>query len=168
MPNSKRSPINYAPSFGGGIFRSKSEVDGDLAVLERDLGAAPPSDAPIVASSNSVAGLQAPMPTARTNDQRSGEAAANVSAPNYSNERTNERITGSSERPNVQTSAEAQPASAQDANDATNERRNERTNVFLSEEAAKTRSVIISANDRTTERSFDRPNDRTCSGAPLL
>lgn len=36
MPSSRRSGIDYSPAFGASIFRSKSEIESDLAVLERD------------------------------------------------------------------------------------------------------------------------------------
>jgi len=44
MPRSKRTPIDYKPQFGGGIFRSKEDVDQELAVLDRDAVAATDED----------------------------------------------------------------------------------------------------------------------------
>ena len=36
MPRAKRTPIEYTPQFGGGIFRSKETVAEELAELEDD------------------------------------------------------------------------------------------------------------------------------------
>ena len=50
MPRGKRSPIEYTPQFGAGIFRPKATVDEELAELGHDAGekavepAVPPGD----------------------------------------------------------------------------------------------------------------------------
>ena len=95
MPKPKRSPINYSPSFGGGIFRSKSDIEGDLAQLETNqLGSEPMS------LSSDPSDQDGPSAIERSNE-RTNERSAELDAENgtsfdllaneRSNERTNER-----------------------------------------------------------------------------
>lgn len=84
MPSSKRSPINYAPAFGGGIFRAKSEIDGDLALLEQD-SAEQLSNPLVVAPLDASADLDAAPVNKRTSKK--------TSRSNLASERTSVRTT---------------------------------------------------------------------------
>ncbi len=56
MPRTKRAPIDYAPQFGGGIFRSKDAVESDLALIEQEPARkTPPSDEPLFDAAQAVA-----------------------------------------------------------------------------------------------------------------
>src|SRR5215213_2129274 len=92
MPSAKRSPITYAPAFGGGIFRPKSAVDSDLALLdpEADADQSPDSapEAPLE-SVSTVASSQPELPrekqpqkTRRTSKHSDASKLANTRASN--------------------------------------------------------------------------------------
>ena len=91
MPKAKRSPIDYTPQFGAGIFRPKEAVEQELATLAEE------------ASVDSVEEIaQAYEPPARS---AVGEAEAGVSrrrdprparTNGATNERTNERTSNRS------------------------------------------------------------------------
>ena len=114
MPSAKRSPINYAPSFGGGIFRSKSEIDGDLALLDREsVDDLLPEPVPMTSSDN--------VPNtdeSRTNERTNVRPPEASTTSNRVQARTNER-TNVPESDAVLKSTRSAPSS--------NERSNERT-----------------------------------------
>src|SRR4051812_19541643 len=75
MPKPKRSPIDYSPQFGGGIFRSKETVEEELAELEGDLPAVDDDAeaagslelAPILSTEQSSMASSSPITRRRTN-----------------------------------------------------------------------------------------------------
>jgi hypothetical protein len=85
MPKPKRSPIDYSPQFGGGIFRPKETVDEELAELEgnppaldEEAEASGPLElAPILSTEHSPTAVNSPITPRRTNGR--------------TNERSNER-----------------------------------------------------------------------------
>jgi len=89
MPKPKRSPIDYSPQFGGGIFRPKEMVEEELANLEGDLpaldedaeatGSLEPT--PVLSTDQSLIASSLPITTRRSNG-RTNERM---------NERANER-----------------------------------------------------------------------------
>jgi hypothetical protein len=87
MPKAKRSPIDYTPQFGAGIFRPKETIDQELAKLQDgSLGQASselvaPDTAPL-ASHETPAGAEQKPPQRQARSARTNGAT---------NERTNER-----------------------------------------------------------------------------
>lgn len=87
MPKAKRSPIEYTPQFGAGIFRPKETVDQELAHLEGGdddgtvaAGAAPSTTEPEEATSDAPPRRQAKR------------GRTNVATNERTNERSNERL----------------------------------------------------------------------------
>ena len=137
MPSSKRSPITYAPAFGGGIFRSKDEIAGDLAHLAAPEAAETPAVVPTRDIDDSLSGV-------RTNERTNGRSRKRTSGPDRLNERTNGRV------------------DAPIVNDRTDEATIERTNVrTVNQDRAPQRS---SAGDRPDERSNGQPTHDDTEG----
>lgn len=85
MPRAKRTPIEYTPQFGGGIFRSKETVAEELAELEEnDAGVA-------ITETPDPEAMQAATATTGASRQPSKSARTNGRTHERSNERTVER-----------------------------------------------------------------------------
>ncbi len=63
MPKGKRTPIDYTPQFGGGIFRPKDVVADELSMLGQEAGDTTP-DKPVVLKQ---------QPMSERTDERSNE-----------------------------------------------------------------------------------------------
>ena len=118
MPSAKRSPINYAPTFGGGIFRSKSEIDGDLALLDSEpVDDLLPEPTPMT-SPDHVPITDVSAPNERTNVRQAKARPSSTRAPSLDNERLNERTN----EPESDTALKSTRSTS-----LSNERSNERT-----------------------------------------
>ena len=85
MPKAKRSPIDYTPQFGGGIFRSQEAIAEELAELAEADGNESAAESP-----ERDAAPVGPAP-ARTRRSTPRATATNEQTKERSNERTVER-----------------------------------------------------------------------------
>src|SRR5215213_3958055 len=85
MPKAKRSPINYTPQFGAGIFRPKETVAEELAELDDDTTSNANTD------SREAEADQSEPAVASTSRSSSRVRSVNVRTNEQSNERTVER-----------------------------------------------------------------------------
>ena len=90
MPKAKRSPIDYTPQFGGGIFRSKETVEEELAELEDDL-TEPSTTMPRLPVLSRLAPCRAPSNLLWHPAHQSSPRRTNGRTNERSNERTVER-----------------------------------------------------------------------------
>jgi hypothetical protein len=87
MPKAKRSPIEYTPQFGAGIFRPKETVDQELAHLEGG------EDDGIVAAGAALTTAEPEEATSDAPPRRQAKRGRTNDATNdATNERTNERL----------------------------------------------------------------------------
>jgi hypothetical protein len=88
MPRAKRSPIEYTPQFGAGIFRPKETIDQELAELEADASVA----AAGTLGEADVAPVVAVTHEPRTANRSTRPPAASARTNGGTNERTNEGL----------------------------------------------------------------------------
>jgi hypothetical protein len=86
MPKAKRSPIDYTPQFGAGIFRPKDTIEQELAELEGDTSGEAGSD--LDAASAAPLGTE---PDEGSNGKPAPRQISSLRTTVRTNERTNER-----------------------------------------------------------------------------
>jgi len=134
MASTKRSPITYEPAFGSSIFRSKSEVEGDLALLDHNAIDDPaPEPTPLPPSDPVVNEDQSPS-NVRTNERTQPKNTTHTSDRERTSVRTNERTNVTSSTSEIQdtderTNAPATLSNGASVSERTNERTNERSRV---------------------------------------
>jgi hypothetical protein len=86
MPKAKRSPIEYTPQFGTGIFRPKEMIDAELAALDGDPTLEASTE--LATATNAPSATEATAVASQPPQQRQAKPARTNDAPN---DRTTER-----------------------------------------------------------------------------